>query len=191
MKPDFNYVECYIVDYILNEKPEYFIHGVNTTSLNGGGIAGVLYNTWYKSQTSGQEISDELVKALGKAPLKDKSKPILLCSGIQTVLTSSTSCINLYTQLTPGPYANEHAIYIALLRWLSDLKNHDLRNKINPKIAMPRIGCGIGCKKEVSQKDFWQNSIKPILKDLFEQFSISFSNITIIGLPGDNEKYGD
>lgn len=185
---DFNYVEMDVVQYILERKPGYFLHGCNCANTMGAGVAGALARVWPAvlevDQLSGERYAGcfELFYPQDGVPFIPK-----LGTSSYTEATVHTTVVNLYSQLYPGGdfrmYAYQNALHRLLL-----MKAPGIRGQT---IAMPRIGCGIG--KPVpgrSAAEMW-SELRVATKEIFTAHNIPLNHVTIVGLPGDNEKYGD
>lgn len=192
MDKDFNYVEQDIIDYILKEKPDFVIQGNNTASFNGGGVANVIYSTWEGCMEMADNLlTEQLRRGFGLVREFNKPSVNLLGSAAIIPLSSFTKNVSLFTQVEAGSNFKLFAFQNALFKFLYSEKQHIISQPYDKKFVLPRIGCGIGLPKDIAPDLMWQSFVQPITKEMFKHFNIPLSNVTIIGLPGDNKKYGD
>lgn len=106
---------------LVRSKEPVIAHGCNTVGVMGAGIA--------------RQIREEIPEAYEAY----RAEPTLHLGSAQCVWTGDRTVFNLMTQRNPGPDATTNAITMAFANMAEQMYQQGL-----DRVAIPRIGCGIG-----------------------------------------------
>lgn len=129
-----NLVKMDVVDYIIQHRPDYFLHGCNCMSTMGAGVAARLAWAWPNIA----KIDAEYMYS------KENQYEEKLGQVSYAKATMSTIVCNMYTQIKPGPNFFPLAFYMATQKLIN--RGTRLHGHLNMqfKVAMVPIGMGLG-----------------------------------------------
>ncbi|MGE0342585.1 MAG: macro domain-containing protein [Porticoccaceae bacterium] len=132
---------------LLASKESTIAHGCNTVGAMAAGIAGQIAAKYPNVRSAYGEACSTHNFYLGCA------QPVQAFEGTRRVGDAPARLVyNLATQLIPGPDARVNAITLAF----ANMAAHALNNDID-RVAIPRIGCGIGGLK-------WDDDVLPAIR---------------------------
>ena len=182
----FHYVYDQIGQYILTAKPTFVLHGCNCRSTMGAGIARALKNVWKDVE----RVDMDYMRISKYDNPKIRPNVMKLGNFSSYRPNDTTTIVNLYTQIWPGPGEfNLAAFVMAYTKFVLyyNIKQYNADKRINT-ILMPRIGCGLARDTNISVNAAW-TQVVDAMETIHSAYGVDNNLVTIIGLPNEDPNH--